>query len=166
MAGIIEDHEERLQGLEKLRRDVSAEVSAKITQFENDLGGQARRLSVMETHHTSLQHNEIEALGRRIHQVETSTVTKLNDVALTQEALGVDTRAWVEDLKTTLREEFKFTCNQIVASQQHADATVEAQRVRFHTRITAWETWHAAQGAWNALPWWKRWWKRLRGERP
>ena len=169
MPGIIEDHEERLKVLEAARRGVHGEISARLTQFENDLGGQARRLTTMETHHTGLQHNEIEALGRRVHAVEVRSVEKLDSIAAAQEVLGVDTRAWIDEVKADLRREVdaaKRALSYDILMLQEAQSKTNTNSRDLKRRVEVWESWHERQEAWNALPWWRRWWKRLRGERP
>ena len=177
MPGIIEDHEARLKILEEVRRGINTEITNQITAFSATLEGQSRRLTLMEANHTGLQHDEIEAIGRRVHQVEVNTVATLDSIAQTQAALGEDVRAWVDELKNSINAEITLTRNEFRASLQNTIfkieatdgrviAAMEAQRVRFHDRTKKLEDWHARQTAWDALPWWKRWWKRLRGERP
>ena len=166
MPGIIEDHEARLRILEEVRRGINSEITNQITAFSATLEGQSRRLTTMEDHHTGLQHDEIQAIGRRVHQVEVSTATTLEGIAQTQTALGEDVRLWVEELRIEFDAAIKATNYRIEATEGRVIAAMAVQRARFHDRTKRLEDWYDRQLTWDARPWWRRLWRRLRGERP
>ena len=165
MAGIIEDHEARLQVLEAVRRGINSEITAQITKFAADLEGQSRRLTTMEANHTGLQHNEIAAMGRRVHAVEVNTVTTLDKVALDQQALGIDVKAWIAELKDACDHNYQGT-NEYIRTLNDAQSRLLERTRGLSDRVSEWEAWLTAQTMWNEQPWWRRWWRRLRGEQP
>lgn len=166
MPGIIEDHEERLQILEAARRGVNTEITTRIDQFSAELEAQSRRLTLMEANHTGLQHNEIQALGRRVTQVETRVNTTIDDAAAKIDALGVDTRAWVDEIKAEFRQQLSE-----VRLEWINDLTREATYVTGEIRdivahIDLLDDWYMRHATWDAQPWYVRWWRRIKGESP
>lgn len=180
MPGIIEDHEERLQVLEGSRRGVHTDVRDKLTSFSEALEAQARRLTVMEANHTGLQHGEVEALSRRVASMERALQgfqRAVDNVAehgrVHQADVDRRTEQFVAEFQSSLNVTQAFQAVAIEGYQRKTLEGLEAQRKQVQdlfdsmsARVAELEMREAVRAAWAAQPWWARWWRRIKGERP
>ena len=166
MAGIIEDHEARLQILEAVRRGINSEITSQISKFASDLEAHSRRLTLMEANHTGLQHNEIAALGRRVHAVEVDIVGRLNKVGEDQAVLGADTRQLIETIQQECQAAITAEIERITSVTNRQNDELTNQLDKAFAVIVKQDIWIKRQEAWSSQSWWRRWWKRLRGEKP
>lgn len=162
--GIIEDHEARLGVLELARRGVHSEITDKIDGFAATLEGQSRRLTAMEANHAGIQKSELDGMGRRVARVE-EALTKIQGDQDTQD---VNFAGLVDEV----------TRNRIDHNDRHAELMVrfEALSKQSHAttlrlsevmlRLMIADEYIRKHRAWDAQPWWKRWWRRIRGEYP
>lgn len=151
---------ERLPSAEdlKVQQDRLMVEQQRLTAEHQAIG---RRMHAIESESNQAQHHEIQALGRRVSAIEdlNERVSKLRD------ALG----ALIGQQAVSHQEAIngvRIDLLQVQAALGQMRAQMEAHHDRSSGRIAALEAWYVAQQTWNAQPWWVRWWRRIKGERP
>ena len=162
--GIIEDHEARLGVLEMARHGVHSEITNKIDGFAATLEGQSRRLTAMEANHAGIQKSELDGMGRRVARVEEALVKIQGD----QDTQDLNFSGLLGEIAKDYEDHNDLHAALIirldnVSKQAHA-STLRLSEVLLRLMVA--EEYITKHRAWDALPWWKRWWRRIRGKRP
>ena len=122
----------------------------------------------------SVIHEEIDALGRHVLHVEEALVL--------EQARGIELNAAVAGLNAALSSGLMALRRDLdladASLQEHTRklALQEAAHLSFVGKqsveiagitgqVHQLLTWYASTLAWNALPWWKRWWLTIRGRK-
>ena len=158
------DDRETLAERDTLIRTVhqqTAQLLTSVATIEAEHAALGRRLVVIEQDNTGSQHGEIQALGRRVAKVEeqgevlAQLTAKHGELATKHDDLAVG----------LLTQEAEL----IAEIMRVRDALLETLSVAMsvqNAEVQSLKEWRAAQEAWNARPWYRRFWRRLRGERP
>ena len=177
VADAVEQAAQERTALVQTLRDDHKALTYRLEQEHGVLG---RRVAIIESQSAENQRAEVDALGRRVGAMEGLLSQLRGTVDADLAALGalrdqhesyVSNHGRFHD--TTTAEEN----NRAAATRYELDTALRAQDARaalalatqwtgVDTRLLKWESWYAAQEAWDVMPWWKRVWRRLRGERP
>lgn len=151
----LSDRLARLEGMPSsiALRDRLAVFEADRDRVEAEGAALSRRMHAVESESNQAQHGEIQALGRRVAKVEElDTTVRAISGLLTEEAIARSAQDEV-----LLRE-----VNAMKDALLNTMATAFAAQDK---ELLALKGWRSAQEAWDAQPWYRRWWRLLRGER-
>ena len=176
----LHDLDRRVNQFEAAQSSAARVLREELNSFRPEMGRIAsehgalsRRVGAIERDSVGTQNAEIEALGRRIGTLEAAPSLKPDLLALSvlcdeqRAALAVERGRM--DAQVEAYEGLRGRqAAQATALWESAAAieTGRGQQTSLDARIAFWEAWHARQTVWNAQRFWKRWWRRLRGERP
>lgn len=142
----------------KLQQDRLAVEQHRLEAEHQALG---RRMHAIESESNQAQHGEIQALGRRVSAIEElgARVDSLRDAL--SSLIGQQAITQQEGLNV-LKVELSVIRGQVGA----LTAALEGQRDNFSARMVMLEERESARIRWDAQPWYVRWWRRIKGERP
>ena len=121
-------------------------------RLEAEHGALGRRMHAIESESNQAQHGEILALGRRVEKLEGLPTVLETSLQAAEQSLRAQFTAMIEAQPAP-----------ILAA---VTALLEAQQKVMLQHLSPLEDWLTRELVWNIQPWWKRWWRRLKGERP
>ena len=121
-------------------------------RLEDEHQALGRRMHAIESESNQAQHGEISALGRRVEKLEGLPTVLESSLQAAEQSLREQLTSLIEAQPAP-----------ILAA---VTALLEAQQKVMLRHLSPLEDWLARERAWALQPWWKRWWRRTRGERP
>ena len=130
----------------------TSQLQADLTNIETEHQALGRRMHAIESENNQAQHGEISALGRRVEKLEGLPTVLESSLQAAEQSLREQLTSLIEAQPAP-----------ILAA---VTALLEAQQKVMLRHLSPLEDWLRREQAWASQPWWKRWWRRTRGERP
>jgi len=121
-------------------------------RLEDEHQALGRRMHAIESESNQAQHGESLALGRRVEKLEGLPTVLESSLQAAEQSLREQLTSLIEAQPAP-----------ILAA---VTALLEAQQKVMLRHLSPLEDWLRREQAWASQPWWKRWWRRARGERP
>ena len=138
--GILEDLQARVAQIEE---QYEAFIKPRYERLKLEHEALVRNIHAVEDLNGGIQHDEIAALGRRLHQIEETVGTfdsQIRDVVAQGAGLSDKENHLGLQLEMILEQEGKLG-----------------------TKLSDLRGWQVGMVAWYHLPWWQRWWLELTG---
>lgn len=172
--GVMEDFMSRVE--ENWRRQFDV-LDRQLVDFKNEHAALGRRVHQIAQNSAGVQHEEIDALGRAVKRNDEALAlvrgkaVDLSDhlARLEQEhkQVSVSLHRDIEVLTAGLNDLTRTMAIQesahLVLVGHHAATVARLDEVS--AEVDALLKWQQTTTAWNALPWWKRWWETIRRQK-
>ena len=166
--GVFEDLELRVSRIEDLKLYRLDEMFLKLEAMHKEIAVLSRKIQIVEENLPAKVHSEVEALGRRVHNVETTwDISRIGILESNQQKIIDDCRAYLNDNLNTATVGWNDKIDSIIQAYNQQDEAnkfyLAAMTKSLSTISLELQDIHDKKLEWQSLSWWKRLWFTIKG---